>query len=202
MLLNGWLRDLSSRVELVRQARLKRRQRRCSHAEVLEDRTLLTFVVESTNPSVTDSILPTGTDDLVIQLSDDADATSGTTPFELRSVGPDGLLGNIDDEVIPITSATYSGADVTLQFAELPESVYRLTIFDSLLDDSGEALDGNSDGSAGGDYQSDFVVTEGSSANQVDLVSRIPEEFASDTGNDASFNPSISGDGRFVAFRS
>ena len=78
--------------------------------------------------------------------------------YELRSVGADGLLGTADDPIIPHT-VIYTGTTATLSFAPLPESVYRLTVKDTITDSDGNPLDGDGDGTAGGNYVRDFVVS-------------------------------------------
>ena len=59
---------------------------------------------------------------------------------------------------MPLTSVTYSGTTATLTFPALPENVYRLTVLDTITDSSGNKLDGNDDGVAGGNWITDFVV--------------------------------------------
>ncbi|QDV68641.1 Serine-aspartate repeat-containing protein D precursor [Rosistilla carotiformis] len=84
--------------------------------------------VTGTTPSLAAGVIAAGTTELTIDFSRAVDASAGTAPYVLQSVGPDGLLGNDDDLFIDIDSATYDGDSVTLAFAALPESVYRLTI--------------------------------------------------------------------------
>ena len=81
-----------------------------------------------------------------------------TSNYELRRAGADGLLGNADDPVISVTSATISGNTATLNFAALPEDIYRLTVKDTITDASGNALDGDANGTAGANWRKDFVV--------------------------------------------
>ena len=59
---------------------------------------------------------------------------------------------------VPLTSVTYSGTTATLTFPALPENVYRLTVLDAITNSSGVKLDGNDDGTAGGNWITDFVV--------------------------------------------
>src|SRR5262249_1921123 len=75
----------------------------------------------------------------------------------LQSVGADGLLGTADDVIVPV-SPTYSGSTATLTFSALPNSVYRLTVKDTITDAAGNKLDGDGDGTAGGNFVRDFVV--------------------------------------------
>jgi len=78
------------------------------------------------------------------------------TNYELRSQGPDGLLGNADDAIVPL-AANYSNNTATLTFSALPQGVYRLTIKDTITDLAGDRLDGNGDGIPGGDWTQDFA---------------------------------------------
>ncbi len=80
--------------------------------------------------------------------------------YELRRAGADGLLGNSDDPIIPITSVTYATGinTATLNFAGLVEDVYRLTVKDTILDPAGNALDGDANGTAAGFWRKDFVA--------------------------------------------
>ncbi len=90
-------------------------------------------------------------------LSDDA--------FDLRAAGPDGLFETADDAVYGLS---YSRSNQTLNFTitdgPLADGNYRLTVADSLTDlpvadgVSGNALDGDNDGSAGGDFVRLFTV--------------------------------------------
>ncbi len=77
--------------------------------------------------------------------------------YELRGAGNDGLLGNGDDPIIPVTRSV-DDHTVTLSFAALPRGLYRLTVRDEITDLNGEALDGDEDGLAGGDWVRDFFV--------------------------------------------
>ena len=77
--------------------------------------------------------------------------------FDLRSVGPDGLLGTADDVVYALT-ASYSNKTTTLTFPPLVDNVYRLTARDTLTKAGGVKLDGNGDGTPGGNWTADFVV--------------------------------------------
>ncbi|NUQ64120.1 MAG: VCBS repeat-containing protein, partial [Pirellulales bacterium] len=62
-----------------------------------------------------------------------------------------------DDTIVPI-SVTYSETAATLSFAALPESVYRLTVHDAITDAAGNALHGDQNSAAGGDWVREFVV--------------------------------------------
>lgn len=90
-----------------------------------------------------------------------------TSNYELRRAGADGLLGNADDSIIVINASTVSGNTATLSFAALPEDVYRLTVKDSISNVLGMQLDGELNGTAGGNWHKDFVV----GANSTSLTS-------------------------------
>jgi hypothetical protein len=76
--------------------------------------------------------------------------------FELRNQGPDGILGNGDDVLVTL-AASYAPNTTPLSFSGLAEGVYRLTVEDTILSTAGPALDGDGDGTAGGDWVRDFV---------------------------------------------
>ncbi len=58
-----------------------------------------------------------------------------------------------------ISSVDAPGLVATLNVAALPEDVYRLTVKDTIVDlNDSFALDGDTDGVAGGDFRMDFVV--------------------------------------------
>ena len=82
--------------------------------------------------------------------------------YELRRAGADGLLLNSDVPIQPL-SVTWNGHAYMLKF-DIPqgllEDTYRLTTLDTITDLSGNALDGDDNGSYGGDYVSDFVVVD------------------------------------------
>ena len=115
--------------------------------------------VTSITPSIDSGTLPAGTTTLDIEFSEPVVGGDAASNFELRSLGPDGLLGTADDDLVAMT-AGYSDSVTTLSFAALPESVYRLTVYDTITDAVGNALDGDGDSVAGADWSRDFVVTD------------------------------------------
>ncbi len=119
--------------------------------------------VVSVSPSLNSGILPTSQTSITISYSEPMQGGSAASNFELRRHGADGILGNSDDSFSAL-SATYSGLSTTLTFPALIEGVYRLTAKSTLTDVAGNALDGDANGVAGGDWVRDFVV------NKLDLV--------------------------------
>ncbi len=114
-------------------------------------------------PSFAGGTLAVGATSLRIAFSKPVTGGGLAGNYQLQSLGPDALLGTADDAIVPV-SATYTGTMVTLGFAALPASVYRLTVRDTITDSSGIALDGNGDGVAGGNYVKDFVAVTASDA--------------------------------------
>jgi hypothetical protein len=120
-------------------------------------------VVDTTPPTIvgttasfaTSGALAAGTTALHLTFSEVVVApANGTIVGELRSVGADGLLGTPDDPLTAVTSQS-----LALTFPALAESVYRLTVFgDKYQDLAGNKLDGDGNGTAGGNYVRDFVV--------------------------------------------
>jgi hypothetical protein len=101
-----------------------------------------------------------GTASLTVNFNRTVLGAGNVANFELRNCGADGLLGNADDAILPMTASYYNGT-TTLNFPGLMEGVYRLTIRDAITDASGVKIDGNSDGVPGGDWVMDFVVVPG-----------------------------------------
>ena len=169
MLLPAWLRRLSThwnKNSPARSARLRRKHHSCQSilvfryatAELLEDRTLLTTVIGASPEST--GTLDLDTTSLDVTFSEAVIGADLSGNYSLVRAGADGILGSMDDVVISIDSASYnSGTDTTtLSFAALVEDIYRLTVQDTITDGSGNALDGDDDGIAGGDFTVDFVV--------------------------------------------
>ncbi|MCB1057399.1 MAG: DUF11 domain-containing protein, partial [Acidobacteria bacterium] len=92
------------------------------------------------------------------------DVTSPASYLLVRP-GPDfdfattacGAVGG-DDVAIPITGVSYDGGTftATLTTATLPPSQYRVFACDTLTDAAGNALDGDGDAGAGGDFERGF----------------------------------------------
>ncbi len=80
-----------------------------------------------------------------------------TTNYQLQRAGSDGLLLNSDTAINP-TSVSISGNTATLTFPALAEDTWRLTVKDTITNASGVALDGDGNGTAGGNWLRDFVV--------------------------------------------
>jgi methionine-rich copper-binding protein CopC len=108
-------------------------------------------------PSLAGGTLAAGITSLRITFSEPVKGADLAENYQLQSLGPDGLLGTVDDVIVPL-SVSYSGTTATLTFAPLPESVYRLTVRDTITDLVGKALDGDRDGNPGGLDQRHFVA--------------------------------------------
>jgi len=83
--------------------------------------------------------------------------------YSLVEAGPDGLLGTTDDVPIQISSISYTpgSQDVSVNLnGQLPQGIYRLTLISgangAIVDQSGNALDGDGNGIAGGNFVRDF----------------------------------------------
>ena len=82
--------------------------------------------------------------------------------MELVGAGGDGLFGTGDD-VIDDPRASYDGntrVNVTIADGPLPPGEYRLTVTDTVTDLVGNALDGDRDGAAGGDFVQFFTIDD------------------------------------------
>jgi parallel beta-helix repeat protein len=77
--------------------------------------------------------------------------------YEFRAAGLNGTFGDTDDVVFTLTPQYTVGAttltlDVASGGAALPAGLFRLTVFATMHDASGNTLDGDQNGSPGGDY--------------------------------------------------
>ncbi len=113
--------------------------------------------ITGTTPSLTGGTLGSGTTSLTVGFNRTMVGAGTAANYQLQSLGPDGLLGTADNTVISL-SASYSGQAATLTFPALTASVYRLTVRDAITDSAGRHLDGDGDGTDGGNYVRDFVV--------------------------------------------
>ena len=115
--------------------------------------------VTGTAPSfATSGTLTAGATALVINFSEAVVGGGTAGNYQLQNLGPDNLLGTADDMLLPL-SVSYTGSAATLGFTPLPESVYRLTVRDTVTDAVGNRLDGDGNGAAGGDWVGEFAVT-------------------------------------------
>lgn len=117
--------------------------------EPLESRRLLAAsVLDSSFLSA--GALPSSASSLTVQFSEPVLGGTLLSNYELRRAGSDGLLGNSDDPIVPLASISMAVNTATLNFSALIDDVYRLTINDTITDLSGNALDGDGNGMAGG----------------------------------------------------
>ena len=123
-----------------------------------------TYLLDNVPPTVTTAsfvasgVLSAGATSLTVTFSEPIIGASLATNYELRRAGADGLLGNADDVLSTINSATVVGNVATLGFAALAEDVYRLSVRDTITDTASNSLDGDANGTAGGNWVRDFVV--------------------------------------------
>ncbi|MEJ2088657.1 MAG: CHRD domain-containing protein [Gammaproteobacteria bacterium] len=95
--------------------------------------------------------------------------------FELVRSNGDGTFGDGDDVAVNIVSTNVSGADVTLDLTGAPavDDVYQLTVDGSatgVTDPAGVLLDGDVDGSPGGDFIASFTLDSAPTFTQVQAV--------------------------------
>ena len=87
------------------------------------------------------------------------------TNFELRDGGTNGIFGDTDDTVYALAPEYYPGDTIVTIYISggaLPDGNYRLTVSGdtSIHDLAGLRLDGDEDGSPGGDYVRTFTVDD------------------------------------------
>jgi len=87
--------------------------------------------------------------------------------YQLVSAGNDGSFGTADDQTVDIGSISYSAGTTLLALnlgAPLGEGLYRLTVLgglgNALVDLSGNPLDGDANGTAGGNFARTFRVND------------------------------------------
>ena len=149
------------------------------------------------NTSISNSTVTAGTSTLTVTFSEPMANATDPAHYELRRAGEDGLLLSSDTPIQPL-SATWNGQSIVLTFDSalaLQPDTYRLTILDTLTDLSGNGFDGDGDGLAGGNWQTDFVVSPS-------RMTRTSTTSNGSQANDRSDSPSLSSDGRYVAFSS
>ena len=88
-------------------------------------------VVTGVSPSPSGGTLAAGTTTLTITFNEAVVGAGSASNYQLRGVGADGLFNTSDDVLVPLT-VSYSGDTATLTFAGLTESIYRLTIYDTI----------------------------------------------------------------------
>lgn len=134
-----------------------------------------TFLVESTNPPIgmTAAFEP---DQVVVNFNRDVLAeTAGAGQFELLAAGGDGTFGDGNELAVNIAAASVSATAVTLDLtgASVDSDTYQLTVNggpDGVTDTSGVLLDGDADGTAGGDFVGSFTVNTAPTFGQVQQV--------------------------------
>jgi hypothetical protein len=129
-----------------------------------------------TPPTVT-ALLPVGLSDnalssarfsaLLIRFSEPLEAVSARSRslYTLVEAGPDGVLGNGDDVNVPVASIVYTPGEVEVRVnfsGELLQGRYRLTLTsglaDAIVDQAGNSLDGDGNGTAGGNFVRSFQL--------------------------------------------
>ncbi|NRB01548.1 MAG: cadherin-like domain-containing protein, partial [Rhodobacteraceae bacterium] len=108
---------------------------------------------------------------LAVEFSESLDQISANSVanYQLIEAGADGLFDTVDDVKIAVSPLyAFPETDLTLIFDDgaLPEGDYRLTLSGTLalLDTSGLALDGDENGTLGGDYIRLFTVDRATNA--------------------------------------
>ena len=115
------------------------------------------------SPAQSAGSYPLGTSSFQVMFDEAMAGATSAANYQLRGVGADGLLGTADDSFATI-SPSYAGTTATLAFPGLAEGVYRIVMQSTVTDLAGNALDGDANGTAGGDWSRDFVVTASSAA--------------------------------------
>ncbi|HSB91145.1 MAG TPA: Ig-like domain-containing protein [Anaerolineales bacterium] len=99
-----------------------------------------------------------------VSFSESLNEISAQSPanYELRRAGADGVFNTGDDAVISVTPFySFPETSLTLDFGSvLAEGLYRLTLSGTraILDTAGNALDGDINGTPGGDYVRTFTI--------------------------------------------
>ena len=112
--------------------------------------------ITSITPSLSGGMLTAGATTLAIKFSEAMIGADVAANYQLRSLGPDGLLGTPDDALVPL-ALSFSANTAMLTFPPLSENVYRIAISDAITD-----LGGNKIGGAGNWYNDFVVISSGS----------------------------------------
>jgi parallel beta-helix repeat protein len=128
--------------------------------EPLEGRLLLVApTVLFTTPDLDDDPdITAGLSSIKVKYSATVVGGGDSANYDLRGPGPDDVFDTPDDDVISFTSVTYKGTTGTVKFAKPPAGDYRFQVSDTITNVAGEALDGDEDGSPGGDYERTFTI--------------------------------------------
>ena len=106
-------------------------------------------------------------DSMRVNFSEEMNPIDANAPanFELRLAGPNGLFGDADDTVFGLDPAyAYGGTHVDLDViaGNLPDGFYRFTVYSnagqSIHDLAGLRLDGDANGTEGGDFIRTFTL--------------------------------------------
>lgn len=137
--------------------------RRHTFFESLENRALLAGdipTVISTNPVLPQTV--NAMSSLDITFSENVTGAQSVSSYTLIRSNGDGVFGDGDDIAVTIDSVTQTNPTVTLNFAApLVNDTYRLTLNATAVidaDGDGNQLDGDANGTAGGDFVVQFVV--------------------------------------------
>ncbi len=137
--------------------------RRGLRLEPLEERALLSVghglppTVVPITASLNSRVVDAGTQILALQFSTSVNDAGSAGNYELREAGADGVLGTGDDRLRTL-AASYRDSVVTLCMPSFTPGLYRLIVRDSITSQVGFKLDGNGDGTAGGNWVRDFAV--------------------------------------------
>jgi len=102
-------------------------------------------------------------------------ASAAVDQFELLAAGGDGSFGDGNELVVNIAATGVAGTEVTLDLtgAMAANDLYRLTVSGAqggVTDTTGVLLDGDADGTPGGDYVGSFTVNTAPTFGQVQQV--------------------------------
>jgi subtilisin family serine protease len=120
--------------------------------------------------------------------------------WELRGAGPDNQFGTADDFLVPLTLATdvkVATNRYRLNLGQtLTEGKYRFTVKDTMVDGLGRAIDGDNNGTAGGNFSRTFIFSN-NQAPRIQAVrvlgSAWTSSFKGVVGNDGYLIPTGSG---------
>ncbi len=137
--------------------------------------------IASTNPAA-DPVPVATRSEITVTFHEPVDEAEAADPahYTLIASGNTGLFEDGDDTAVVIDSIAYDDATFTATLTVnsdtvLPIDTYWLTLSDGITDLAGNALDGDADGTPGGNFELEFAFTDPASAAYIYMTAAMDE---------------------------